>query len=262
MLPSITTIYGEPGTIKSSLAITWPGSIAFYNLEGGARRAWGYDALVDAGTIVERSFTLATRSIIERWAPLKGYRESWQIITGQLEADFQKFSTVVWDTGTVMWAVCRDAYLQELQETSKGTPQKQLLQIQYGDPNRRMTGLFNINQAFQKNLVVVHHETDEYMDAVDPAGKPILDEYGNKISYTTGNKVPEGFKATRAISDWVLRTTFKDTPEGQVPIATIEKSGYGLHLRGKEIEWPTYAKLEALVNPPSELHTGRIQDMI
>jgi hypothetical protein len=53
---SITTIYGEPGTIKSSIAITWPTPIAFYDLELGGHRAWGFQAMVDVGTITVRTF--------------------------------------------------------------------------------------------------------------------------------------------------------------------------------------------------------------
>ncbi len=241
MHPSITTITGEPGTIKSSLAITWPGPIAFYNLEGGGRRAWGYDALVASGDVTERLFPLPTKSITERWVPLTGYLEAWRSITQQLEQDLAKFPTVVLDTGTIMWALDRDAYLQELQTGNPG--RKQLIQIEYGEPNRRMNGIYNLARGFQSNLVVVHHETDEYMQVMDPFGKPVMND-GTPLSITTGRKVPEGFKHTVALSDWVLHTKLRDN----IPWASVEKSGYGLQMRGKEIEWPTYDKLDALVN--------------
>ncbi len=241
MHSSITTITGEPGTIKSSIAITYPGPIAFYNLEGGGHRAWGYADAIARGDLIERVFPLPAKSITERWAPLTGHLEVWKDITQQLEKDFDQFPTVVLDTGTIMWALDRDAYLQELQITSP--TRKQLLQIEFGEPNRRMNGIYNLARGFQKNLVVVHHETDEYMQVMDPMGKPIMND-GTPLSVTTGRKVPEGFKHTIALSDWVLHTELRDN----VPWMTVEKSGYGLQMRGKEIDWPTYDKLDALVS--------------
>lgn len=76
-----------------------------------------------------------------------------------------------------------------------------------------------------------------------------MDENNSPVSVTTGKKVPEGFKHTTALSDWVLRTTLGDN---NIPTVKVEKSGYGLHLRGRDIEWPTYAKLEAEVDKPIE----------
>jgi len=247
MLPSITTIYGEPGSIKSSLAISWPRPIAFYNLEGGGPRAWGYKEGIDEGYIVERLFELPHRSMTTRYEKLTGYTEIWKALTSSMEMDLHNFETVVWDTGTVVWALDRDAWLQDIQKDKPN--RKQLLQIEYGEPNRRITELFNLARAFQTNLVVTHHETDEYMQLKDPLGRPILDDQGDPVSVTTGRKQPEGFKHTIALSDWVLRTSISDTG---VPKVRVEKSGYGLHMRGREIEWPTYALLEEEVSKPVE----------
>jgi len=252
MLPSITTIYGEPGTIKSSLAITWPRPMAFYNLEGGGGRAWNYKAGIDDGSIIERTFTLPHRSMTERYEKLSGYVEAWKALTSMMEHDLAQCNTIVWDTGTVVWALDRDAYLQQLQVDSPG--RKQLLQIEFGEPNRRITELFNLARAFQTNLVVTHHETDEYTQLRDPLGRPIVDENNKPISVPTGKKIPEGFKHTVGLSDWVLRSSFKDEKSSLpgVPTMTVEKSGYGLYMRGKNIEWPTYSKLEIAIDEGNE----------
>lgn len=244
MLPSITTIYGEPGSIKSSLATTWPGPIAFYNLEGGAHRAWGYTEAVNSGHIMERTFNIPHRSMTTRYERLSGYSEAWKLLTECVEIDLRDRATVVWDTGTVVWAIDRDAMLQEIQVEKP--IRKQLQQIEYGEPNRRITELFNLARAFQTNLVITHHETDEYTQVHDPLGQIVMNEDGQPLSVTTGKKVPEGFKHTIGLSDWVLRTKLNDG----TPTVTIEKSGYGLHLRGTVIGWPTYAKLEAEVAKP------------
>lgn len=247
MISSITTIYGEPGSTKTTIATTWPGPIAFYNLEGGARRAWQYAEGIESGHIVERLFQLPHRSMSARWEKLVGYSEIWQALTATLEQDLKDFPTVIWDTGTVVWALDRDAYLQEIQK--EHPTRKQLQMIEYGEPNRRITELFNLARAFQTNLVITHHETDEYMQLQDPLGRPVMDENNTPVSVTTGKKTPEGFKHTIGLSDWVLRTKLSDTG---VPTITVEKSGYGLHMRGREITWPTYEKLEAEIAKPVE----------
>tara|TARA_Y100000310_G_scaffold328215_1_gene395979 strand:+ start:4602 stop:5378 length:777 start_codon:yes stop_codon:yes gene_type:complete len=253
MHPSITTIYGEPGTIKSSIAITWPKPIAFYDLESGGHRAWGFNELVEAGDITVRTFAVPHHSMITRYEKLSGYMEAWKALTSAMEADLQTFETVVWDTGTVVWALDRDAFLQEIQTDNPG--RKQLQQIEYGEPNRRITELFNLSRAFQTNLVITHHETDEYITLLDPMGRPIVDENNRPVSVSTNNKVPEGFKHTVGLSDWVLRTTIAEvTKDGKVtpvPQATIDKSAYGLFLRRQVIDWPTYNKLVALASPPT-----------
>lgn len=234
MHPSIVTIYGPEGTTKSSITLTWPGPIAFYNLEGGAHRACialpdgtlkSYSDMVADGTIVERKFNIPHRSLTQRWETFSGFIKAWQELTTQMEADFKNFPTIVWDTGTVLWAVDRDAAMEDVQKESK-TQRKQLKQIEYGFPNRCMQGLFSLQHAFQKNLIITHHETDEYATAIDPFGKPILED-GNPVSYTTGKKLPDGFKYTLGLSDWVLHTELRDN----IPWATVEKSGYGLQHR-------------------------------
>lgn len=251
MHPSITTIYGEPGTIKSSLAITWPKPIAFYDLESGGHRAWGFNDLVKAGDITVRTFAIPHHSMTSRYEKLSGYRDVWKALTTSMESDLQKFETIVWDTGTVVWALDRDAFLEEIQQTAPA--RKQLQQIEYGEPNRRITELFNLARAFQTNLVITHHETDEYAQLMDPLGRPILDENQRPLSAPTNKKIPEGFKHTVGLSDWVLRTSIAEVQESgktvPLPQATIQKSAYGLFLRRQVVDWPTYDKLATLASP-------------
>lgn len=252
MYPSVTTIYGEPGTIKSSLALDWPKPLVFYDLEHGGHRAWRWIELIASGDVTVREFNIPHKSMIERYSKLSGYIDTWGALAKTMEEDLANFATVVWDTGTVVWALDRDCVLEEVQKVTPA--RRQLLQIEYGEPNRRMTELLNLAKAFQTNLVITHHETDEYTQLIDPLGRPMLDENNNPISVTTGRKVPEGFKHTIGLSDWVLRTTLATVTSGsettRTPRALIEKSAYGLHLLGiPPINWPTYNKLSALTMP-------------
>ncbi len=257
LIPSITTIYGDPGTIKTSIAITWPRPMAVYNLEGGASRAWGYNEGIADKSIVERKFAIPVKSLTERWAALTGHLEAWKAMTKQMETDFKTFKTVVWDTGTMVWALDRDAYLQELQQEKA---RKQLLQIEYGEPNRRMNGLYSLPRAYQTHLVVVHHETDEYAQVFDPMGRPMVED-GRPMSATTGKRIPEGFKHTLALSDWVLHTHIETNPDTNedTPWATVEKSGYGLYMRGKSMEWPSYEGLAVMVNDKPKNNSDKFE---
>lgn len=265
MHPSVTTIYGEPATTKSTLATTWPKPMAFYDLESGAHRAWGFEQMVEAGEIITRQFSIPHHSMTNRFERLSGYLDAWRALTASMESDLQNYATIVWDTGTVVWALDRDAMLEEIQ---LGNPtRKQLQQIEYGEPNRRITELFNLSRAFQTNLVITHHETDEYTQLFDPLNRPIMDENNNPVSAPTGKKVPEGFKHTIGLSDWVLHTAITEIQVGQditpVPVATIQKSAYGLFLRRRTIEWPTYDKLAELVNPTpvTEVQDAKPEDV-
>ena len=244
MITGVTTIYGEPGTCKTSIALTWPKPIAVYDLENGLRRAWGIGKLLESGSVVKHTVTIPTKSLTIRYSKLTGYSEAWQSFTGQVQQDLdsKKFKTILWDTGTTIWSLVRDGYLQELQ--SDGKTRKQLQQIEYGEPNRRMETLYQLVKAYDIHLVVTHHEKDEYINELAANGKPITDQDGNPKSITSGNKLPDGFKQTLALSDLVLFTTLKDNK----PIAKITKSLYGLSLRGEIIEWPTYELLDSRVN--------------
>lgn len=248
LYPSVTTLYGETGTTKTSLALTWPKPIAFYDLEHGGHRAWQWTELISSGDVTVREFNIPHKSMTERYSRLSGYIEAWGNLAKSMETDLANFATVIWDTGTVVWALDRDCVLEEIQ---KEVPtRKQLQQIEYGEPNRRMTELLNLAKAFQTNLVITHHETDEYIQLMDPLNRPVMDERNNPVSVTTGRKVPEGFKHTIGLSDWVLRTTISPT---HIPSAVVEKSAYGLHLLGKSMEWPTYEKLSEMTQPiPAE----------
>lgn len=250
--PAVVTIYGVEGSIKSTIAITWPGSKAFYDLEGGGHRAWGFTDMVKSGEITIRDFDLPHKSLTERNQKLSGYEKAWTDFTAQLLEDFANFDNVIWDTGTLVWALDRDCMLEQVQR-EKPT-RKNLIQIEYAEPNRRINELYNLSRAFQTNLIVTHHETDEYMNQLDPNGKIIVDENNIPVSYTTGKKVPDGFKHTKDLSDWVIHTheLVADTDGAFTPRATVDKSAYGFHHKGTVIDWPCYDKLDALVNPPGE----------
>jgi len=243
MIPSIITNYGAEGTTKTSFAITFPPKVAFYNLEYGGHRAWGWKKVVDNGNLIIREVKLPYRSLTIRYDTVTGYLKAWKEFTEQFQRDCEdpEIKTIVWDTGTKVWALARDACLEEVQKTSPA--RKQLQQMEYGLPNRWMESLFSMPMPSKTYLIITHHETDEYMPLLDPSGRPVLDEQGNPKSYTTGKKIPDGFKQTKNLSDWVLKSWIKQDEGGIVPMCTVEKSAYGFDLVGMDLEYPGYDQL-------------------
>ena len=244
MIPGVTTIYGEPGTCKTSLALTWPKPIAFYDLENGGRRAWGIDKLIADNVVQKRTITIPLKSLTKRYDKLDGYKAAWDSFTSQVSHDLDSkvFSTIVWDTGTLIWSLVRDAFLEERQIER---PNKKTLDtIEYAEPNRRMTTLYQLIKAYEVHLVVTHHSKDEYVPEL-AANKPIKDDQGNVKMIQSGNKLPDGFKETLALSDLVLYTRLENN---NIPHVLVTKSLYGLDLRGQDIEWPEYKKLDSRID--------------
>lgn len=246
MIPGVTTIFGEPGTCKSSIATTWPKPLAFYDLENGARRVWGIDKLIESKQVLLRRVKIPNRSLTRRYEKLDGYSAAWNELTQQIFADLEskQFKSLVWDTGTLLWALDRDAYLEERQREK---PNKKTLDtIEYAEPNRRLDTLYAMVKTYDIHLAVTHHDKDEYVTEL-AAGKPVVDDNGNPKQIPSGKKLPDGFKQTLSLSDLVLYTTL-EIIEGKVtPKAKVYKSLYGLSMRGLELEWPTFEKLDSMV---------------
>ncbi len=236
MLPGVTTLWGPPGSTKSSIALTYPTTIAFYDFEYGGERAWQFKKMVEEGSVVIRRFSPPSKSLIVRETKMEGYLETWDQFVSQFEKDCAdpEIFTIVLDTGTVVWALCRDAYLEQIQKTSPN--RVQLIQIEYGEPNRRMDGLYTLAKSYQKDLVVTHHESDEYVPMLDGQGRAMLDQNGVQKSMITGNKLPEGFRHSLGLSDWAIQTKMVDNK----PVGIVRKSAYGFDLLGKELNIPTY----------------------
>jgi len=237
MLPGVVTFYGPPGSAKSTHALSWPKPIAGYDQDNGMDRAWGYQKLVDDGDLIVRRISIPLKSMTQRYVTLEGFTEAWQRFSDSVQADLENPSikTISVDTGSTLWAMDRDGYMEEVQKESH-TQRKQLIEIEYGEPNRRLDLLYNAAKLHKKHLVVTHHETDEYVPVIGPDGEPILDENRKQVSVKSGKKVPEGFRHTKANSDWMLYTYLAETSDGIKPHAVIKKSGYGFDLVNQDID--------------------------
>lgn len=105
--------------------------------------------------------------------------------------------TIMVDTGTLLYDITCQGYLQELQERQlplkqdgKGQDNKplrtQLLPIEYREPYIRMRGFAYQAKAYNKHLVVTHHASDQYGLVPGPGGVLVEGKTGKRVMHGWG----------------------------------------------------------------------------
>lgn len=261
LIPGVVGIYGPSGSLKTSMGLSWPKRLKVFDFDLGVHRAWKVGDLVEAGEVEVETFATPDKgfsTLTRRSTRVEGSRELWnKFLKSYAEAcEDGEVKAIQLDTNTVVWKLIQDAYLQELQDVQikQGKPEheirKQLIQIEFGEPNTRMRTILQSAPIYKKWLVLIMHDTDEYAP-ITMGGKPVIDpNTGNPRNAPTGNKVPDGFRYIKGICDWLFVSSAKVGDDGRiVPSVKIEKSAMGIDLVGTEIEWFTYDKLvTTLVN--------------
>ncbi len=270
--PGVVSIWGPRGSMKSSQAASFPGIVKIYDFDLGIQRAWGIeDRIADSSVDIKR-MEMPTKSLSERWAKLDGFKQLWLDFIKDYDAACRNpdIKAILFDTNTINWQLIRDGYLEEKQNeqvanwlakgNSPGTYppdlRKQILQIEYGEPNQRMRILFHMASSAGKWLVLVHHETAEYVPLM-MAGQPVIDQDTMQPkSVPTGKMVSDGWKYTEAACDWIFHTGLNMQPRDGggmqvIPYAEVEKSALGIDLVGfkinldvGEVEHTMFEKLE------------------
>lgn len=248
MRPSLTGIWGPPGTIKSTLALTWPKGIAYFEFDpGGYARGKSYLSGEDQQKIKLYTYMPPIRLSTEAEGhKLEGWFENWERFLADIMTSLKDpaIETLVYDTGTLCWQCCHRAYLQQIQK--KNPSRESLVQIEYGDVNPWMYSVLNAPKALGKHLVVVFHEDDIREDRLNK-------KTGIVENVTTGYHKHAGFGHFTKIADLMLHTVVGD----KRPFAVIEdhtdpresvKTGMlPLGLAGFKIPNPTYGKVDTLV---------------
>lgn len=242
--------FGPSGSGKTSQALGWPGPTVVFDLEYGLHRAWGVTQKdnqwlsKDNKAITRHVYHTATPFITSRDTKLEGCLENWSKFTSDFLAACKKGSgTIIVDTATIVWKLCCDAYLQQLQMVGN---RERLQEIEYGEPNRRMGLLFESARQYNTNLILIHHERDEYVQVMEPVtNTPQVDRNGRPVTTTTGKKLPDGYKYSISKADWVLYSVGPE--DGSKPSTTIRKSPAGWSLVGLTVEDFNYGKLEQVV---------------
>lgn len=248
--PTITGIWGAPGTIKSTLAATWPMGIGWHEFDLGdfERGSAFLDAEQAKGVTLHQYPTPVRLSMEKDGHLLEGWIELWQDFLANLKADLAKpnIETVVYGTGH--WQPCHRAYLQLLQRKSPN--RESLIQIEYGDVNPWMSAAMQAPRAAGKNLVVIMHDTPYYID----------DGKGGTKEDPNGSSHPAEWSHFSKRADLMLHTTVKD----KVPHIVFEdhnnprikdvKTGMApLELTRMELANPTYDSIMGIINAAKAL---------
>jgi len=166
-----------------------------------------------------------------------GNSELWSkamVLLGRVVED-ETVRSCVLDTVTLARRIKADAYLQELQEKQlvgnkdESKLRKQLIQIEWGHPNDTIRTIYTMFKGINKNLVTVHHLTDERVDTPNRDG--IIE------SRLTGKRViNEGSVDPERLWDVGIQT-YKT---GANITAKYVKCGFNLDLEGTPLagmEW-------------------------
>lgn len=257
----IFVFYGEDKSTKNTLALTFPKPLVDLELDiGGFRRScrnlpnlpikdW-----YTQGQIKLEQFIMPmqmTAEDIKAVRPTKlviGMKELFYQFTGAFleHLNDPNIQTIMIDTGTLLYDITCQGYLQELQEkqgpiTTQGRDgfgkplRTQLLPVEYREPYIRMRGFAYQAKARNKHLVVTHHASDEYGLVKTSAGL---------TEGKTGKRVMHGWTQWGDSADVVGHVHWdkaKAKPYFTVELAEVKE------LEGMCIEEPSYDKISNLI---------------
>ena len=265
----IVAVCGDEGTGKTSMALTFPHPLRHFDIDvGGYRRAiWrlqaegveskGYPRPIQVDKLMGNVGSPTTRISIPK--KVVGMKDIWQqIVTDFVAACMDvEVKTIVIDSATLLWNICHQSHLEELQEKQmtkhkKDKPnipfdendyRERLQPIEYGAANDRMRTILHTARSFSKNLVLTHYPADEYGIVSD--GK------GNMVEGKTGKRIMDGFKETVRLADLVLWLRIVSVSsqgiDTKTPTAKITKCGLeGMGLGSIGLEVP--ATYDGIIN--------------
>lgn len=253
MEKAIVSIWGEEKTSKTTLALTFPKPIVFYEFDIGGfdRAAWRFKGQ----DITCKSFPtpLPINKMMGAQGPsvrfprrIEGMVKVWQSFLTAFAEDLQdkSIATMIFDSGTQLWYIDHQAFLQEKQEIqlNKGMKEdddkfrEKLKPVEYGEPNTRFRSLIYGVRSFKKNLVIIHYPRDIYAQKL--VGDKVLDYKTDKIE-------PDGFKENRRLASLELWTYLNDEQDA---VVKITKSGLtkGSAVYGVVLE-PNYESIANLI---------------
>lgn len=260
MRPSLTGIWGPPGTIKSTLALTWPAGITYFEFDpGGFERGAAYLGPEERAAVKLYTYMPPIRLSTEAEGhKLEGWFENWErflsdIMTSLADPEIQ---TLIYDTGTLCWQCCHRAYLQQIQK--KNPSRESLVQIEYGDVNPWMYSVLNAPKTKGKHLVVVFHQDDIREDRLNK-------KTGIVENVVTGYHRHAGFGHFTKIADLMLHTVVEDKKPFAViedhtdPKESVKTGSLPLGLARFRIPGPSYDKVSTLHKVSQALEREGVQ---
>jgi hypothetical protein len=274
----IVAIWGDDKTCKTTLALSFPKPMYVAEFDiGGFNRAvnqisvgnklFHWQDQIAKGDIKVSKFTVPFQidttlpigdRTIKQPKRVVGMKEMYYTFLREyMDAlDDPNITTIVLDTGTLLWELTTACYLQELQEKQFGPNgvlmvgqqlRAQLIQIEYKEPNTRMRALIYQAKARDKFLIITHHSSDEY-------GMVMKD--GMLQQGPTGKKKLHGWQSIGDGADLIVQTLLKKVETSSDPNQSIKKLlpfckvdlTSVFTMKDMEIQEPTYDKLVSVMD--------------
>ena len=236
-------IWGNEKTCKTTLALTSPKPIAYFEFDlGGFKRASSrFREEIESGLVISKTYYIPPQMGVR----LTGYKEAWYsfVVDFVKALEDDNVATMVVDTSTKCWEVCHKAFLQEKQDVQMDSNNKlrsgesrlreSLLPVEYGEPNARMRAILYAPRTRNRNLILVHYEGDEYVNKPNPRS-------GIIESVASGRRTMEGFRHTQDSVDLMVQTIREN---GKLPKGIISLCGLSISSEGFEAVEPTFEKI-------------------
>jgi hypothetical protein len=251
-MSDIITIRGPVGCHKSSLALSWRNeeleeaglSTVVLDLEFGIGRAhfegnWNNVEIWQPHSSDHNTEYLKNVLMFTKGDVIVGKSELWKEIIEKYASVVTdaKVGRIIIDTAKELWTTNHQSYLQELQEEgNKLNPpkvRKQLISIEYAQPNGRQNNFYTMARQFGKHLILVNHERPKYIKQMNTKG-----EYED---IPTGEMELDGYNKQLDATDWSIVLT-KTKPEDH-PTAVIVKNPVSDALMGISIQPAVYNQI-------------------
>jgi hypothetical protein len=267
----IFSLFGEDKSAKSTLALSFPRPLVYLELDiGGFQRAcrnlphlpikdW-----FDKGEIKVEPYVIpfqigqldAINSTVRSSKIVVGMKELFYKLAGSFIQHTQDNTATIVVDGTLLYELTCQGFLQEKQEQqidSKGNVlpgeklRVSLLPLEYREPYTRMRGFIYNAKASGKNVVLMHHATDEYA--------PMPQRDGSVVEGRTGKRVRHGWQQLGDSADVMVHCWWKDAKKdakGTVlepgkPFCRVELAEVK-ELEGMTFEEPTWDKIAKVIS--------------
>jgi hypothetical protein len=271
-------LWGEDKSCKNTLALSFPKPLvdmqfdiggferSCRNLEHLPIKTWYEQGLIRVEDfIVPFQITQADISAVRQSKLVVGMKELFYEFAGKFIKHLQdpEIASIMVDTGTLLYDITCQGYLQELQEKQlplradgKGSDGKPLMVALYPpsiyrECHIRMRGFAYQAKAHKKHLIVTHHASDEY--------GMVKQRDGTTIEGRTGARKMHGWGQWGDSAD-VLGNTSWDSKTGKpyfkAELAEVKE------LEGLVFEQPTYDKIHAIIELIKEVVTDQEKQLI
>lgn len=220
----IVAVSSPPKIGKTHFALTFPKPLKIFSFDLGFKPVL---AKFEGQNIDVEEYPLP---IIDTMRPKPYANAIWEKFKKDYQDAVGKYETLVVDTSTALYEICRHALRERL-------GQKEILQHQYGEVYANMSGIIMRPIVAGVNLVLTHHLKPIWVDDKD-----------------TGEYKLDGYTRTEGLVDVVLRMRREakiiDGKKRKVVITTITDTRYDdedLTLSGQELENATYNDLIAVL---------------